>query len=390
MIKKDFASISELLAAFPNNEASVDYLEELRWPGHIVSPYDATSKVNRSRQLPKLYLCWNTKKYFNVKTKTMFAHSKIGLQKWLIAIWYYTHEKDISCKKLASDMKVSFSTAAYAISGMKSAGIEKFSDIERVIRVDDYNKTISHDFNDVIEDYGSVREQLHIRSETFEVKEDFSSISKLLEAFPNREACVDYLEELRWHGHIASPYDATSKVHMINRVSKIYVCKNTKMQFNVKTKTMFEHSKIGLLKWFMAIWYYTHEKNISPEKLASDIKLTLSTAKYAIRSMKRAGIKKFSDIESVVRVDEYDKHLKAMSKQPTVITERVAELVNNGKNIYEIMEVLNLKGAVVYGEVEKARKAGLIEKQQPFIGFANAPKPIVKKKIVKKKEDIRR
>lgn len=71
-------SIVSLLKRFPTEQSCVDYLEELRWKGNIVSPYDETSKVYKMNG--NKYRCKNTWKVFNVKTGTMFEASKISLQ----------------------------------------------------------------------------------------------------------------------------------------------------------------------------------------------------------------------------------------------------------------------------------------------------------------------
>ena len=41
----------------------------------------------------------------------------------------------------------------------------------------------------------------------------FKSLSDLRKAFPTEQSCIDYLEEMRWHGNVVSPFDKTSKVY---------------------------------------------------------------------------------------------------------------------------------------------------------------------------------
>ena len=94
MINEDFNSILELMQAFPDEEVCIKYLEELRWGGVVVSPFDPTSKVYKCKD--GRYHCKNTNKYFNVKTNTLFDNTKIELKKWFIAIWIVTsHKKGI-------------------------------------------------------------------------------------------------------------------------------------------------------------------------------------------------------------------------------------------------------------------------------------------------------
>lgn len=66
MINKDFNSILELISTFDTEDKCLEHLEELRWNGHVVSPFDAYSKVYKCAN--GKYRCKNTGKYFNVKT----------------------------------------------------------------------------------------------------------------------------------------------------------------------------------------------------------------------------------------------------------------------------------------------------------------------------------
>lgn len=52
---------------FPNEQSCLKYLEELRWKGKVVSPFDETSKVYKCRN--GKYKCSKTGKYFDNKKK---------------------------------------------------------------------------------------------------------------------------------------------------------------------------------------------------------------------------------------------------------------------------------------------------------------------------------
>ncbi len=107
----------------------------------------------------------------------------------------------------------------------------------------------------------------------------FNSVQELLHAFPTEQACIDYLETVRWSDkdNIQSPFDPTSKVYKCK--NNRYHCKNTGKYFNVRTGTFLESSKINLQTWFLAIWYVTiHKKGISSVQLAIDLNVTQKTA----------------------------------------------------------------------------------------------------------------
>lgn len=96
MFNSRFKSLSDLQKAFPTEQSCIDYLEERRWHGNVVSPFDPTSKVYKCKD--NKYRCKNTMKYFNVKTNTIFQKSSVSLIKWMMAIWLiltgYSNETD--------------------------------------------------------------------------------------------------------------------------------------------------------------------------------------------------------------------------------------------------------------------------------------------------------
>lgn len=132
----------------------------------------------------------------------------------------------------------------------------------------------------------------------------FKSRYELSRAFPDEKSCIAYLEERRWKGKVVSPYDSTSKVY--NFGNGKYRCANTKKFFNVKTGTIFEGTKLSLLKWFEAIWIlYSHKKGISSTILAKEIGVTQSTAWRIMRLLRE--ISKFENnwiLDGEVELDE--------------------------------------------------------------------------------------
>lgn len=110
MINIEFKSILQLVKAFPDEQTCIDHLEQLRWNGNVVSPFDPTSKVYKCAG--NKYKCKNTGKYFNVRTATMFDNTKVGLQSWFMAIFLLTaHKKGISSLQLGRDLNVTQKTA---------------------------------------------------------------------------------------------------------------------------------------------------------------------------------------------------------------------------------------------------------------------------------------
>jgi len=114
MIKNDFSTVLDLINTFPDEQSCVEHLENLRWHGNIVSPFDPLSKVYVCKN--NRYRCKETGKYFNVKTGTLFDNSKVKLQKWFLAIWLITsHEKDISSIQLSKNIGATQKTAWFLL-----------------------------------------------------------------------------------------------------------------------------------------------------------------------------------------------------------------------------------------------------------------------------------
>lgn len=137
MINKDFNSIIEIVQVFKDEQTCIEYLEELRWGGVVVSPFDKDSTVYKCKG--NKYRCRNTGKYFNVKTNTLFDNTKIELQKWFIAIWLVTsHKKGISSLQLSKDIDVTQKTAWFMLQRIRKCfGIENDNDLDGNVEVDE-------------------------------------------------------------------------------------------------------------------------------------------------------------------------------------------------------------------------------------------------------------
>lgn len=137
MINKDFNSIIDLLNAFPNEQTCINHLEQLRWNGNIVSPFDSNSKVYKCKD--NKYRCKNTGKYFNVKTNTLFDNTKIELSKWFLAIYIATsHKKGISSMQLAKDIDVTQKTAWFMLQRIRNCfGISDNVQLDNEVEIDE-------------------------------------------------------------------------------------------------------------------------------------------------------------------------------------------------------------------------------------------------------------
>ncbi|SIQ57610.1 ISXO2-like transposase domain-containing protein [Chryseobacterium sp. RU37D] len=133
---------------------------------------------------------------------------------------------------------------------------------------------------------------------------NFKSLLDLVKAFPDEQTCINHLEELRWDGDVISPFDPSSKVYKCK--DNKYRCKNTGKYFNVKTNTIFDNTKLGLQKWFLAIYIVTsHKKGISSLQLSRDLDITQKSAWFMLQRIRKCfGIENNNELNNEVEADE--------------------------------------------------------------------------------------
>lgn len=120
MFNSRFKTLKDLQDAFSTEQHCIDYLEERRWGGNVVSPFDPTSKVYKCKD--NKYRCKNTGKYFNVKTKLIFHKTSLPLICWFMAIWLVlSHKKGISSVQLSKDIGVTQKTAWFMLHRIRRA-----------------------------------------------------------------------------------------------------------------------------------------------------------------------------------------------------------------------------------------------------------------------------
>ena len=119
----------------------------------------------------------------------------------------------------------------------------------------------------------------------------FTQIDNLFDlfaAFPDEQACVDHLREIRWRDGEFCPYCGDGRVYHFSDL-KTFKCGGCRRRFSIKVGTIFEDTKLFLRKWFMAIWMITnHPKGIASTTLAKDLKITQKTAWIVLQRLRYA------------------------------------------------------------------------------------------------------
>lgn len=111
------------------------------------------------------------------------------------------------------------------------------------------------------------------------------SIRQLIEAYPTEESCIEFYEALRWNGNVTSPFVPGYGAWKCKGGK--YRCKKTQKYFTVKTRSIFEKTKIPLRDWMIAMFHMTQmKKGISSIALAGQIGVTQKTAWYMAQKIR--------------------------------------------------------------------------------------------------------
>jgi len=111
--KPETVSLYQFFERFPNEEAARTYFETNRWGDEAYCGHCGSTKVAViENQKPMPYRCRDCRKHFSVRTGTVLAESRLGLHKWLMAIYMMTTaRKGIPSTQMARELGVTQKTA---------------------------------------------------------------------------------------------------------------------------------------------------------------------------------------------------------------------------------------------------------------------------------------
>lgn len=116
--------------------------------------------------------------------------------------------------------------------------------------------------------------------------EKFDSLISLVTYFKDNNTCKEFLVKQRWaDGDVICPY--CGHHHCYRRADSNFRCPNCLKNFSVMVGTVFENTKISLVKWFIAMYLISsHKKGISSRQLARDLSVTQKTAWYILHKVR--------------------------------------------------------------------------------------------------------
>lgn len=124
-------TLIELLQMFPDDATAERWFEDARWSGDVRCAHCDGERVKRATHKTMPWHCADCRRYFSVKTNTVMHASKVGYQKWAMAVYLMTTSlKGVSSMKLHRDIGVTQKTAwhmAHRIREGWQTGTEAFS-----------------------------------------------------------------------------------------------------------------------------------------------------------------------------------------------------------------------------------------------------------------------
>ena len=185
-----------------------------------------------------------------------------------------------------------------------------------------------------------------------------TSLYDFFEAFPDEQAAIDHLREIRWRDGAYCPHCASKRVmHFSDK--RTHKCHDCRQRFSIKVGTIFEDTKLPLRKWFAAIWLITsHKKGIASTQLAKDLKITQKSAWFVLHRLRYAArTKSFNrPLAGEVEIDESyfggkerNRHASDRAKGPKEKAIVFGMLERNGE--IRAAKINNLEGRTVRGRV---------------------------------------
>lgn len=114
------------------------------------------------------------------------------------------------------------------------------------------------------------------------------STFQLFEMFPNEDLARLYLENRLWANGPVCP-DCKSGKRITERLGGFRRCNSCKLDFTIRTNTIFERSHIPLHKWLYAMYLLvTARKGISSLQLSKEIGVTQKSALFMLHRLREA------------------------------------------------------------------------------------------------------
>ena len=133
----------------------------------------------------------------------------------------------------------------------------------------------------------------------------FNNIISLTSYFNTKEKCQQAIIESRWtDGDVVCPYCGAH--HCSKRGDGRFRCNHCLKNFSCLVGTIFENTKLPLIKWFVAMYLISsHKKGVSSHQLSRDLDITQASAWYMLQKIRLLYPQSDAEaFEGVVECDE--------------------------------------------------------------------------------------
>ncbi len=131
------------------------------------------------------------------------------------------------------------------------------------------------------------------------------SVFEFFKLFPDEAAAVKFIEEQVWQDGIVCPHCGEIGNSTPRAKRHGHRCKSCRKDFTVRTGTIFEQSRLPLVKWLYAIYLVqTSRKSISSLQLSKELDITQKTAWFLLHRIREACTQGDWKLTNVVEVDE--------------------------------------------------------------------------------------
>jgi transposase-like protein len=130
------------------------------------------------------------------------------------------------------------------------------------------------------------------------------STFQLFQKYPDAESARKYLESRLWPDGAICPTCRKGE-RITARKDGFYRCNACKLDFTVRTATIFERSHVPLHKWIYAMYLLiTSRKGISSMQLAKEIGITQKSAWFVLQRLREACGDAVTMLSGTVEIDE--------------------------------------------------------------------------------------
>lgn len=194
----------------------------------------------------------------------------------------------------------------------------------------------------------------------------FNSLLSVTSYFNTEEKCLRTIEKARWeNGQAVCPYCGCT--HCYECSDGRYICKECNKRFSALVGTIFQNTKLPLIKWFIAMYLISsHKKGVSSYDLARDINVTQKTAWFMEQKLRSLYSQNDSTaLEGEVEMDEMYLGGRETNKHDSKRTEGTQGRSTKTKT--PIFGMIAREGNVVAMKVEDTKGATLMPIVEQFV-----------------------